>query len=49
MTPDEEEELERKVNDTVAAINAYLEAENDNSPDLDVMVKLFADLLTLYQ
>lgn len=42
MTPDEEEELEKKVNDTVASINAYLEAENDNSPDLDVMVKLFS-------
>ena len=42
MTPDEEEELEQRVNDTVASINAYLEAENDNSPDLDVMVKLFS-------
>ena len=42
MTPDEEEELEQRVNDTVASINAYLEADSANSPDLDVMVKLLS-------
>ena len=42
MEPDEEQEMEKRVNDTVASINAYLEADKDNSPDLDIMIKLFS-------
>jgi hypothetical protein len=41
MTPDEEEELEAKVTETVASITAFLEADNDNNANLDDLVKLF--------
>jgi hypothetical protein len=42
MTPDEEEEMEQRVNETVDSINAYLQADSDNNPDLDIIVKLFS-------
>ena len=42
MTPDDEDEIEARVNETVATINAYLDADNDSNPDLDVIIKLFS-------